>query len=258
MRKPLAATVAMAALTLAGCLAPNGGVGGRPCPPSWSGKCVLRPIIVTSGGKSQWTADRVRQYTRWLDAAFGPVGLSFDVRPTETLENLGWFVVDDKSDFYAMSAESMKRSAERGEMVVWFVDKIPVWSAGGVAQKPSNAAGKYQHGVAISFTSSEAALLHELGHAFNLSHAWDDSLTDTPTKNGTDCVTEPCNAMTYCFDQRLPKGRCLGKTFSKQQAAEVQKWAMASPRNQVVSAPQVPQAPPGAAQLTGNMLPEID
>jgi hypothetical protein len=254
MRRQIAAIAALAALTLAGCLAPNGGgVGGQRAP--WSGKCVLRPIIVSSGGSAQWTAARVRQYTRWLDAAFGPVGLKFDVRPVETVENPGWFVIDKKSDFYAMSEESMRRSAERGELVVWFVDRIPAWSAGGVAQKPSNAAGKYQHGVAISFVSSEASLLHELGHAFNLSHTWSDSLTDTPTKSSTDCATEPCNAMTYCFDQRLPKGRCLGRTFSRQQAAEAQRWAAASPRNQVVSAPN---APPGAAQRTGNTLPEID
>jgi len=244
---------ALAALMLAGCLAPS----VVPVRAPWSGKCILRPIIVASGGRSQWTADRVRQYTRWLDAAFGPVGLSFDVRPAETVENPNWFAIDEMSDFYAMSEESMIRSAERGELAVWFVDRIPAMSAGGISQKPSNAAGKYQHGVAISFTSSEAALLHELGHAFNLSHAWSDSLTDTPTKSSADCATEPCNAMTYCFDQRLPKGPCLGRTFSKQQAEEVQKWAAASPRNQVVSV-SAPKAPPGAVQHTGNTLPEID
>jgi len=235
----------------------NGGNnGGNDDPPAWIGECKLRPIVVTSGDSSKWDDARVQRYVRWLDPGYRNANLTFDVLRTERLENPEWFVIDEKADFYAMSEESMRRAADSGEMVVWFVDSIPVWSAGGVAQKPSNVAGKYQHGLAISANSSEASLMHELGHAFNLSHTWSDSFTDTPTRDSKDCSSEPCNAMTYCFDKRLPKETCLGKTFSRQQVSEIQKWASAYPRNQVVVARNVP--PGVVVTYTDNTDPEVD
>lgn len=144
-----------------------------------------------------------------------------------------------------------------GELVVWFVDGIPAWGAGGLAQYPSNLPGRTQHGVAISMSSSEASLMHEIGHAFNLPHAWKDEFTDTPTTDKKDCTSEPCNAMTYCFDKRLPRGSCLGRTFSGQQAAEVRKWAAETPRSLVVA---VRNAPPGDMHVTytSNTEPEVD
>lgn len=259
MIRGLAACAAALLLTV-GCLAPhNGGHNGNnngDDPPSWVGVCKLRPIVVTSGGQSKWDQTRVSRYARWLDPGYRNAALKFDVLPVERMESEAWFTIDQKSEFYAMSEVSMAHSASKGELVVWFVDSIPVWSAGGIAQKPSNAVGKYQHGIAISANSSEASLMHEVGHALNLSHTWSDSFTDTPTRDSKDCSTEPCNAMTYCFDQRLPRGACLGKTFSKQQVSEIQKWASAFPRSQVVTARNVP---PGAVlTYTENTSPEVD
>jgi len=257
--KRLAVLSLAATLLLSGCLMPhNGGNdnGGDDDPLAWIGECKLRPIIVTSGGASKWDAARVQRYVRWLDPGYRNANLTFDILRTEKLESPEWFTIDKKADFYAMSEESMRRAADDGEMVIWFVDSIPVWSAGGVAQKPSNVTGKYQHGLAISANSSEASLMHELGHAFNLSHTWSDSFTDTPTRDSKDCSSEPCNAMTYCFDKRLPKGACLGKTFSRQQVSEIQKWASAYPRNQVVAARNVP--PGVVVTYTDNMDPEVD
>jgi len=252
----------MSVLLCAGCLAPlnngggNNGGGNNGGPSGWVGVCKVRPVIVTSGGKTQWDSARVQRYVRWLDPGFRNASLTFTILRAEKVEKPEWFVIDKKSEFYAMSEESMKRSKEKGEMIVWFVDSIPVWSAGGIAQRPSNAAGKYQHGLAMSVSSSEAALVHEMGHAFNLQHAWSDDFTDTPTKDSGDCSLEPCNAMTYCGDRRLPRGSCLGRTFSRQQVSEMQKWASAYPRNEVVSARNVP--PGVVVTYTGNIEPETD
>lgn len=249
--------VSLAILFSSGCIIPdNGWNNNRGKPPAWIGVCKLRPVIVTSGNASKWDASRVQRYTRWLNPGYRNANLTFEVLQAERFEKPEWFVIGEKAEFYAMSEESMRRARDDGEMAVWFVDSIPVWSAAGVAQKPSNALGKYQHGTAISANSNETTLMHELGHAFNLSHTWSDQFTDTPTRYSKDCSTEPCNAMTYCLNQRLPSGRCLGRTFSKQQVAEVQKWANAYPRNQVVNAKNVP---PGAVvRYTNNTDPEID
>lgn len=249
------------ALLFAGCVAPRGG-GGTP-PPSppttggWEGVCSVRPIIVTNGGQSRWSDARVGNYTRWLNPGYRNANLTFRVLPNERLESPEWYAIDKKADFYAMSDVSMARSRDAGELVVWFVDGIPAWSASGIAQYPSNFPDKFQHGIAISMSSSESSIVHEIGHAFNLPHAWKDGFTDTPTTNSADCVSEPCNAMTYCFDRRLPQGTCLGKTLSKQQVSEVQKWASAVPRNQVVVAKN---APPGVFIMTytNNTEPEVD
>lgn len=248
---------ALITLLFAGCLAPRGGGGGTPpTTGGWEGVCTVRPIIVTNGGQSRWTNYRVGNYTRWLNPGYGNANLTFRILPSERLESPEWYIIDEKSDFYAMADVSMTRSRDAGELVVWFVDAIPVWSAGGIAQYPSNFPGSFQHGIAISMSSSEASLVHEVGHAFNLPHAWKDGFTDTPTTDSKDCSSEPCNAMTYCFDRRLPRDSCLGKTFSKQQMGEVQKWASATPRNQVVVAKNVP---PGVfVEYTSNTEPEVD
>ncbi len=255
-----AVVLLFAALLFVGCVTPRGGGGGgggdTPPTTGWEGVCTVRPIIVTDGGQSRWSDARVGNYTRWLNLGYGNANLTFHILPSERLESPEWYIIDEKADFYAMAEVSMSRSREAGEMVAWFVDGIPAWGAGGLAQYPSNLLGSFQHGIAISMSSSEASLMHEIGHAFNLPHAWKDGFTDTPTTGSADCSSEPCNAMTYCFDRRLPQGACLGETFSKQQVSEVQKWASAAPRNQVVVAKNVP---PGVfVTYTDNTEPEID
>lgn len=256
MKRTLLSSVLLFVLLFAGCLSPNGRGGGTVPTGGWEGVCTMRPIIVTSGGQSRWSDSRVEDYTQWLNPGYRNVNLTFRILPSERLERPEWYVIDKKSDFYAMSEVSRSRSRETGEMVVWFVDGIPAWNAGGIAQYPSNLPGAFQHGMAISMSSDRATLVHEVGHAFNLPHAWKDGFTDTLTTNSKDCANEPCNAMTYCFSKRLPQGPCLGKTFSRQQMSEVQKWASASPRNQVVVAKNVP---PGVfVTYTNNTEPEVD
>jgi len=246
---------ALVIVLFVGCVAPRAGEGGWTPTSQWEGVCTVRPIIVTAAGRSRWSETRIRNYTRWLNPAYRNARLTFRIRPVERLENPEWYIIDRKSDFYAMGKVSMARSQNKGELIIWFVDSIPAWEAGGIAQYPSNSSG-FQHGIAISMSSSEASLIHEVGHAFNLPHAWKDSFDDTPTLSSTDCSSEPCNAMTYCFDRRLPQGSCLGKTFSRQQVGEVQKWASASPRNQVVLTKNVP---PGVFVIhTSNTEPEPD
>jgi hypothetical protein len=254
MKKMIIATTVLALLATSGCVMPHYN-DGNITPSGWRGVCDLRPIVVTNAGQTRWDNARVSRYTQWLEPAYRNASLTFRVLPTEKLESSEWFSIDEKADFYAMSEVSMERS-KSGELVIWFVDKIPVWNAGGVAQYPSNAPGKYQHGIAIAYNSSEAALIHEVGHSFNLPHTWKDLFTDTPTTDKSDCTTEPCNAMTYCSDKRLPKGSCLGKTFSAQQISEIQKWASVFPRNQVVDAINVP---PGVfVTYTDNKEPQVD
>lgn len=253
MKKVLLSILLLSILLSTGCLSSYKGGGGGT---GWEGVCTIRPIIVTNEGLSRWSDSRIEQYTQWLNPGYRDANLTFRVLPSERFERPEWYVIDNKSDFYAMSKLSMNRSREDGEMVVWFVDGIPVWNAGGIAQYPSNLLGAWRHGIAVSILSDRATLIHEIGHAFNLQHAWKDGFTDTPTTDSKDCTSEPCNAMTYCFSNRIPRGECLGKTFSKQQMSEVQKWASASPRNQVVVAKNVP---PGVfVTYTNNTEPEVD
>lgn len=249
--------VALAAVVsvLCGCVGPkpplnNGGTR------RWSGICNVRPVVITDGGNTRWTDDRIARYTQWLNPAYANSGLSFRILPRNTMERPEWFTVDTKDEFYQMGEESMRRSS-LGELAVFFVDSIPVWSAGGVAMLPSNSPGRFQHGIAMAINSSQVALVHEVGHAFNLPHAWSDSFTDTPTRDSKDCTSDPCNAMSYCGDRRIPQGSCSGRTFSPQQMGEVAKWSIILPRKQVVVSKNVP---PGISpgRYTDNKDPVVD
>lgn len=250
--------LALIASMLGGCDGPkrppnNGGNGETT---SWSGICKVRPVVITNSGNTRWTNARVAKYTQWLNPAYIKSGLSFQILPRITMEKPEWFTIDTKDEFYQMAEESMHRSSQ-GELAVFFVDSIPVWSAGGVAMLPSNSPGRFQHGIAMAINSSQVALVHEVGHAFNLPHSWSDSFTDTPTRDSKDCTSDPCNAMSYCGDRRIPQGSCFGNTFSPQQMGEVAKWSIFLPRKQVVVSKNVP---PGVSpgRYTDNKDPVVD
>ncbi len=96
--------------------------------------------------------------------------------------------------------------------------------------------GILQHGVFVGLgINSSIGVAHELGHSFGLHHAWDDHLTDTLTRNQDDCISDPCNSMSYCFNKSIPISSCANKSFSPQQIAVIQGFARTVPRNEVVT-----------------------
>lgn len=223
----------------------------------WSGVCALRLVVITKDGRTRWTDRAIKVRTRWLEPSFRKVNLRFIILPVERLEKPDWIEVGD-SEFIRMAKASRIRSETRLELTIWLVDRLTKHGVGigGVAFYPSNLFGDHQHGIVVSIRSYDMAFVHEIGHAFNLPHAWKDWFTDTPTKDRYDCESDPCNAMAYCGDRRRPVDGCLGRTFSNQQIAEIRKWAQWWPRNDVVTVANPLLS--GGPTYTGNTKPVIE
>jgi hypothetical protein len=198
--------------------------------------CKVRPIIVTSGGEFQWTAEKFKEYTDMVNPAYQKTGIYFEFLPFEYVENPSWYECPRKSLFFQMAAESKRIADERGELVVWLTQRLDAYyGAGAVSNLPSRGlVGTYQqHGLAISYWSHAITLAHELGHAFDVIHPWlNDGIDDTNVKDADDCETDVCNIMTFCFFE--DRSHCKGKEFTPGQIDHIQEWARKPPRNQVI------------------------
>lgn len=204
---------------------------------SFTGIVNVRPIIVTKGGNSQWDTTRIMEYTKYVNTVYEPIGLSFKFLPALKMEHPAWFAPTVIGVEFDMSAVSMRRSKDQNELVIWFIDSFDnfIEGAAGMANMPQNIRGRLQHGVFVASNINKVVgVAHELGHNFGLDHAWEDNLTDTPTRDSKDCVRDPCNYMAYCFSKSRPIGSCVNKSFSPQQIVVVQNFARTFPRNEVV------------------------
>ncbi len=220
-----------------GCSNRNKGIDLKETDPSFFGTVNVRPIIITSGGKSQWSEKIIEEYTQYVNVAYRPTGLYFNFMRPLYMEHLAWFAPGTFDLEFSMSNLSMRYSGERGELVIWFIDSFDNFykGAAGIANMPQNIEGRLQHGVFVAANISKVTgAAHEIGHNFGLDHAWEDNLIDTPTQDLKDCVRDPCNFMAYCFSRSRPIGSCAGKSFSPQQVALIQSFARISPRNEVV------------------------
>ena len=205
---------------------------------SFTGIVNVRPIIVTKGGNSQWSEARIAEYTKYVNTVYEPIGLSFKFLPALRMEHPALFAPTLIGIELDMSAISMRRSREQNELVIWFLDSFDNFKEGvaGMANMPQNIEGRLQHGIFVAANINKVVgVAHEMGHNFGLHHAWDDSLTDTPTRDSKDCVTNPCNYMAYCFSKSRPIGACVNKSFSPQQIEIVQGFSRIAPRSEVVT-----------------------
>lgn len=226
-------SVALLAVTVSGCATFRPLVLAQD---KWSGVCVLRLVVITKNGQSRWNDWSIQARTEWLEPSFRKMNLRFILLPTEWLEKPEWINVREEVEFRQMAKASRIRSRTRMELTVWLVDHITKDSfvKGGLAYMPSNMLEDYQYGIVLSLGGPAIALVHEIGHYFNLAHTWLDPFIDTPSNGKDDCESDPCNAMGYCGN-RWPEGNCLGHTFSNQQIGEMRAWVQCPPRSEVVT-----------------------
>ena len=205
---------------------------------SFTGIVNVRPIIATKGGHSQWDTARIMEDTKYVNIVYESIGLSFNFLPALKMEHPALFAPTLVEVELNMSAISMRRSREQNELVIWFIDSFDNFREGvaGMANMPQNLEGRFQHGIFVAANiNTVVGVAHEIGHNFGLDHAWKDSLTDTPTRDSKDCVTNPCNYMAYCFSKSRPIGVCVNKSFSPQQIEIVRGFARIAPRSEVVT-----------------------
>lgn len=189
----------------------------RPQPPaSWSGVCQLRPVVTGL----LWTQEMMDRHLAWL-RIYEPAGLTFNVLPIES-------ATDPREitfvEWAGIVLEAANRAQTRGELTVWFVDRITMYGGqqGGIASLADNALG-FNWGVAVSSVLNgmpgSVGLAHEIGHAFNLRHTWEDEWEDTLAG----CTGLNCNLMSYCYKSYLPE--CQGTWLTANQLAEVRRCA---------------------------------
>lgn len=210
-----------------GCCTPKG--------PSkdWTGVARILPIIVTnSAGETLWTEDQLVSGFKDSNAYWSDTGIQFKIMEPETVvsdvlyDQTGWF------DFLSINSASRLIAKERNVYPVYFVQSIK-WGDkiyGGMSTYADAPLG-FQYGTivsAVSRNNSGRVIAHELGHAWNLRHTWEDKLADTPGVDPRDCVIPiRCNVMSYCHGPLT----CLPPPFfSPEQIERSRTWALSQSR----------------------------
>jgi len=194
----------------------------------------IQPVIIAnSQGQTRWSNSRLNERTALLPKIYGHTRLNFKVLPTKTIQNNELNEVSSYAEISRVQSLSVAEYKNNQVIVVYFVDKLSTGSTewGGVASLPSNMSG-FDHGVIISINSGLGVVGHELGHYFNLPHAWDnrDKYTDVFTENINDCVRSKCNIMNYCLQEQASSS-CVGtQSISVTQKAEIELWMYSSNR----------------------------
>jgi hypothetical protein len=205
--------------------------------------CAVRPVFITSGGQTDWTDELFNPRIAVVNHIFEPVRLRFNFLPIEHLESPILYELNQDDEWDDLAVLSKFHAEERREIAVYFVKNIRSGSSfyGGLASLPSNQQDSiFQHGVAISISSTLNVVAHELGHVFNLRHTWADNHTDTPSSGPQDCdvPAKYCNLMSYCSPGLTGVG-CSSIRFSKEQITEGRYWCIVPPRSVVVNSGMV-------------------
>lgn len=219
--------VSLLLIVVCGCQKPKGP------DQDWTGVARILPIIVTnSAGETRWTEDQLISGFNDSNAYWADVGVQFKMMEPETVvsdvlyDQTGWF------DFLSITSASRLIAKERNLYPVYFVDSIK-WGDNIYAGMSTYADAPlgFQYGTIVSSVSrsnSGRVIAHELGHAWNLRHTWEDKLTDTPGVDSSDCVIPiRCNVMSYCFG---PLSCLPPPFFSPEQIEKARTWSLSQSR----------------------------
>lgn len=209
----------------------------RPKPPDkadWTGRIRILPVIVQNKDlETKWTQEQIDRSISDTNQFWATTGLQFVSLPTIYVVNQAIYDEQSVSDYLIVVALSNKLVHQYKAYPVFFVNTIS-WEEqkfGGLSSFANMPFG-FQYGTTIAFfkvNSHGSAVAHELGHAWNLRHAWEDKFTDTICSNKRDCNKNiKCNVMSYCH----PSTQCLSSPFfTAEQIKEIRLWAWSPSRS---------------------------
>ena len=170
----------------------------------------VQPMVVFSG----WDMGQWDQLTAALGPAFAQAGVALRILDPVAVQHQSWERIDTEAELREMMDGSFVG------VRVWLVQDLAPESLGsaadlanttglgGAAFPPTSA----NHGVAlpIGATKDPNTLVHEMGHAFGLSH---------PSEGAEDCSIPEvaCQFMSYCYLMR--------NQFTADQIETIRRWA---------------------------------
>ncbi len=197
----------------------------RQVPPPADYRVDILPVIV--GEAPRWTEDRMEASLATLAPAWAEARIVPSFLPTERVDGPETLEMGEL-DLNRLQYEAYKVSDN--VVVVHFCQELLEDDTyyGGMAYLPTNAPGKYQHGIFVSSYGIPSTFSHELSHHLGMRHA-DTSVRGPPyvpqiCVHLRDCEDLGCaaNLMSYCGRAREPTG---SKSLTKEQEELLQYWA---------------------------------
>lgn len=204
MNKLILLLIGLVTLVLSGCCPSRGPAK------DWTGVARILPIIVkNSDGNTRWLSSQLISGFKRTNEYWSKVGIQFKIMKPEIVVSDKFYDQTGWLEYLSVLSASRKIAKERNVYPVYFVDSIK-WGDklyAGISTF-ANAPLGFQYGTIISAVvrhNSGRTIAHELGHAWNLRHTWDDKYSDTPDSGPTDCNNLiHCNVMSYCFVSNCP------------------------------------------------------
>ena len=188
----------------------------RPVPPS--NNLVTVPLWIRAN--RCWDLDDISSQLVMTNKAFASANMRFQILYQEE--------ASDPKDWDTVCREAYGIAHEKKALCVHLVSRLMEngQEYAGLSNYPSNFPGSiFQWGTAVSINCTADTLAHELGHAFNLMHNWEDDLSETISQSEPGCE-DVNNLMSYCRNDR--PGILL-----PQQVDLARAWAVSSPRDLV-------------------------
>jgi hypothetical protein len=208
----------------------------KPEPPSTATiEVVMRPILVTSNGVSEWNFQELIFQLDSVNTLLGSSNIHFKFLPL-IKQDQPWYDVKDEITWADLCVASRRHYIENNELPIMFVNTLSLGGRAyaGMASYPSNfpAIPIFQHGIAVARNKDHSVTAHEIGHAFNLQHTWHHQFPSLSDCNeGCDGVVKTgcnCNIMSYCHLRH--SDACSGKWLTDEQIKEARLWCMSPPR----------------------------
>jgi len=213
-------------ILLSGCCGPK-------APENWTGTARILPIIVSNTkGESRWSVDRIVNGFSKANQYWEKTGVQFKISAPEVIKDDRIYDQSGLLDFTNITLKSHRIAKSRNIYPVYFVNSIK-WGDkpyGGMSTMADAPLG-FQYGTIISSVVGNRTgyvISHELGHAWNIRHTWQDKHTDTPSIGPTDCnPLIKCNVLAYCW----PQIDCPPpEFFTKEQIQEIRNWSFGNSR----------------------------
>lgn len=193
---------------------------------------VIPIITQDSTGQQSWTLTEINRMLKHTNEILK--GADIALSATEFLSDPDpeRNVIDGYPEFLALEPNARAFYSSKNALPIWFVKRLTVNGAnmGGASSYPSVPLFNYT--TVISRHSGLSTLAHEIGHLFNLPHAWEltDRFPESTYTTQETCHSQCNNLMSYCKFRGADECESLWPS----QVKEMRKWVFSSQRSRAL------------------------